>query len=112
MTNGKAAAQAGHAWCDCLDVNSEHPDVLEYRLLRPGTKIALDGGSGDDLMRMAGQLALTNVPHVLIHDEGHIEPPDFDGSRILTALGIGPFPKGGEPRFLRKLPKWRGGCAM
>lgn len=108
MSPGKAAAQAGHAWVDTLLL---HPDSCwnaPYRALRPGTKITLDGGSEANLLRVADRLRLKGVPFVLIHDRGHVEPPHFDGSPILTALGAGPFPKGMEPRELR-LPLWRGG---
>lgn len=109
MTQGKAAAQAGHAWVDCLLHHPDAPHNAVYRALRPGTKLTKDGGSEQKLLRLADRLDAAGAPFVLIHDQGHVEPPDFDGSRILTALGAGPFPKGEEPECLRRLPLWRGG---
>lgn len=79
---------------------------------RPGTKVTLHGGSEADILRFADMLADLGAPHALVYDEGHVEPPHFDGSRTLTFLGAGPFRKGEEPSFLRKLPLWRGGCDM
>lgn len=113
MSPGKAAAQAGHAWVDVLLSHPDWPHTAPYARLRPGTKLTLDGGCADSLLRMAERLDIAGLPHSLIYDESHVEPPHFDGSRILTALGVGPFPKGEEPRLLRRLPLWRGGgCAM
>lgn len=113
MSQGKAAAQAGHAWVDVILLHPNAPHNAEYRALRPGTKVTLDGGCEGSLMRLADDLTEASVPFILIYDQGHVEPPHFDGSPILTAIGVGPFPKGKEPRALRKLPLWRGGgCAM
>lgn len=109
MSPGKAAAQAGHAWVDTLLLHPAAPHHAAYRALRPGTKLVLDGGSESALLRLVDRLDRAAVPFTLIHDQDHVEPPDFDGSRILTALGAGPFPKGGEPSCLRRLPLWRGG---
>lgn len=109
MSPGKAAAQAGHAWVDALLLYPEHPHNAAYRALRPGTKLTLDGGSGDDLLRLADKLDRCGAPFALIHDQGHREPPHFDGSLILTALGAGPFPRGEEPSPLKRLPLWSGG---
>lgn len=113
MSPGKAAAQAGHAWVDALLSEPDSHLAVAYRALRPGTKLTLDGGGEERLLALSRRLLAEGVPHVLIHDRDHVEPPDFDGSRILTALGAGPFPKGAEPVCLRRLPLWRGGrCAM
>ncbi len=113
MSPGKAAAQAGHAWVDTLLLYPDAPHNAAYRALRPGTKLTLDGGCGEAILHLADRLGREGVPFSLIYDQDHVEPPHFDGSRILTALGVGPFPKGAEPRALRKLPLWRGGgCDM
>lgn len=109
MSPGKAAAQAGHAWVDVLIANPQSPHNAAYCALRPGTKLTLDGGDESALIRMADRFVREGVPHILIYDQDHVELPDFDGSRILTALGVGPFPKGAEPRALKKLPLWKGG---
>ena len=62
-----------------------------------------------ELLRLADKLDRCGAPFILIHDQGHVEPPDFDGSLTLTALGAGPFPRGEEPGPLRRLPLWSGG---
>lgn len=113
MSPGKAAAQAGHAWVDALIAHPDTPHNAAYRALRPGTKLTLDGGCERSLLRLAESLAREGVAHSLIYDQDHVEPPHFDGSRILTALGVGPFPRGEEPRVIKRLPLWRGGgCPM
>jgi peptidyl-tRNA hydrolase len=115
MSEGKANAQSGHAYVDALLASISHDDPVArdraaaYSALRPGTKICLDGGSGASLLLIADRLALAGIPHALIHDQGHLEPPHFDGSEILTALGVGPLPRAACPAFLRRLPLWRGG---
>lgn len=109
MSPGKAAAQAGHAWVDTLLINPDTPHGAAYRALRPGTKITLAGGDEIALLRLADRLDADGLPFALIHDQGHVEPPHFDGSLILTALGAGPFPRGEEPSYLRRLPLWKGG---
>lgn len=113
MSPGKAAAQAGHAWVDTILLHPTNPDTITYRELRPGTKVTLSGGSDKDLLKLADRLSACGAPFTLIYDQGHVEPPHFDGTLILTALGAGPFLRGEEPSFLRKLPLWGGGrCAM
>ena len=108
MSTGKAAAQAGHAWVDTILTHPESEHNAEYRRLRPGTKLTLDGGCEHDILMLAENLDAEGAPYALIYDEGHVELPDFDGSRKLTALGAGPFMRGREPRSLRKLKLWRG----
>lgn len=94
---------------DVLLIYPEDPHNISYRSLRPGTKLTLDGGSADDLLRLADVLDASGAPFTLVYDQGHVEPPHFDGSPILTALGAGPFPRGEEPKPLRRLPLWSGG---
>lgn len=92
MPAGKAAAQAGHAFlesylsCEALD----SVRCVEYMSAGHGTKVVLVAPSLyalEDAEDLARELKL---PHALITDEGHILPPHFDGSPIVTALGIGP----------------------
>lgn len=115
MSEGKANAQAGHAYVDALlhALDNPHSVAREraraYAGLRPGTKICLDGGSLADFDRLLAELQARGIPHVLIHDEGHVELPDFDGSRMATAIGIGPIYRDERPRCLKRLPMWTGG---
>ncbi|ETX13341.1 hypothetical protein OCH239_10890 [Roseivivax halodurans JCM 10272] len=122
MSEGKSNAQAGHAYVDALLLSLTDPDpeirarAEAYAALRPGTKICLDGGGHARLERLADRFEATGIPCARIVDQGHVEPPHFDGSPVLTALGVGPFLKSDTPRALRRLSMWRGGargrCAM
>lgn len=118
MSEGKANAQSGHAYVDALlhalfSTNPEHRMAAEaYAGLFPGTKICLDGGSEADLDRLCEACTDLAIPHIRVHDQGHVEPPHFDGSRILTAVGIGPIPRDLAPRTLRRLRLWVGGARV
>ncbi|MCE6959376.1 hypothetical protein LAZ40_09960 [Cereibacter sphaeroides] len=115
MSEGKSNAQAGHAYCDALLHSLSHPDpdirtsAASYAALKPGTKICLDGGSIDAMHRLMDDLAAAGIPFIQITDQDHVELPDFDGSPILTAIGIGPHHVKDQPRFLRRLARWTGG---
>ena len=110
MSWGKSIAQAGHAYQGVLALSKQQtPEVHSaYTSADVATKLCLDGGSDLDLVRLHERLTDRGIPAFLIHDEHHVEPPDFDGSRILTALGIGPITKREAPSFLKKLPLWPG----
>lgn len=116
MSEGKANAQAGHAYVDALLHSLHHDDHLiqgwarAYAAARPGTKICLDGGSLSDLDRLSQALEAEGLPHIRITDRNHVELPHFDGSPIVTAIGIGPLPRDLRPRALRRLPLWVGGA--
>lgn len=92
MSPGKLAAQAGHAFLDAyLTALEQRPDdAREYREGSHGTKIALRAEHLDDLLRARSMAERAGIPAVLITDSGHILPPSFDGSPIVTALGLGP----------------------
>jgi PTH2 family peptidyl-tRNA hydrolase len=92
MSPGKAGAQAGHAFTDALLNGLALGDAASarYAALRPGTKVLL----GAPLWRLnewVGIARLHAIPHAFIIDSGHVEAPDFDGSPVPTALGLGPF---------------------
>jgi peptidyl-tRNA hydrolase len=92
MSPGKAGAQAGHAFTDALlnGLSMGDAATARYAALRPGTKVLL----GAPLWRLEewAQMARFHaIPFAFIIDSGHIEPPDFDGSPVPTALGLGPF---------------------
>jgi len=79
--------------------------------MAPGTKIALAGGDEETLLHIAEKLRMHGLPHVLITDSGHLEPPDFDGNPVLTALGAGPLSRRTAARFFGGMPLWTGGGA-
>lgn len=106
MSEGKCIAQAGHAYTDTLLAHLQTDHGRAYAALRPGTKISLAGGSEDDLLYLAERLTLAGIPHVTITDRDHVELPDFDGSPVLTALGVGPIPRALAPRFLSKIKRY------
>jgi PTH2 family peptidyl-tRNA hydrolase len=103
MSSGKAMAQAGHAYVAAALGSLETPEGSAYAALTPGTKICLAGGSEDDLRALEVRLLDAGIPSYPIIDRDHVELPDFDGSPILTALGIGPLSRAQAPGALRKL---------
>lgn len=109
MSEGKANAQAGHAYVDTLLLNLMSSVGQAYCGLKPGTKICLDGGSFSSLLRLMARLDDANIPYVRIVDRDHVELPDFDGSDVLTAIGIGPLHRDDTPTFLKRLALWKGG---
>lgn len=112
MSSGKAMAQAGHAYVDALmsGIASGHPDSIAYASERPGTKITL-AADIETIIAMARTLEAHSIPHALIVDSGHIEPPAFDGKPIVTALGVGPLLTARSRKLMRRLPLWKGGTA-
>lgn len=110
MSTGKSNAQSGHAYLEAfLDSkisNNHHERADLYASLRPGTKICLDGGCEHRLLQLHERLVSDGIPATLVYDEGHVEPPDFDGSETLTALGVGPILPDEAPRYLKKLKLW------
>jgi peptidyl-tRNA hydrolase len=65
-------------------------DALAYRNGRHGTKVALVAPSLDHLLGAQADAERLGLPAALVVDSGHILPPRFDGSPVVTALGIGP----------------------
>jgi peptidyl-tRNA hydrolase len=55
-----------------------------------GTNVVLKSKNLSQIERAFHDAKAAGLPCVLITDEGHIMPPHFDGSPIITALGIGP----------------------
>jgi len=96
MPPGKLSAQAGHAYTDALMVALEQsPDVVNnYRDLdKGGSKVTLKSKNTNQLLTAYKKLIALNIPCALIVDQHHILPPHFDGSPVITALGIGPCTK-------------------
>lgn len=110
MSDGKAIAQAGHAYVESLlDALTTAPSAARlYCHLHPGTKISLDGGDAARLERLHDRLREAGIPCCLVIDRDHIEPPDFDGSDVLTALGVGPITRKQSRRYLSGFSLWPG----
>ncbi len=89
MPSGKLAAQAGHAFLDAY-LASTPERQFAYREPGHGTKVTLGCSSLTRIMRARDECVRLGLPHALIVDSGHVLLPHFDGTPIVTALGIGP----------------------
>jgi PTH2 family peptidyl-tRNA hydrolase len=93
MPPGKLSAQTGHAYSDVLDLAKMHyPDRAQnYRNPeKGGSKVTLKAKNAHQLIKAYESLIDEGIPAVLIVDQHHVMPPHFDGSPVITALGIGP----------------------
>ena len=105
MPPGKLSAQAGHAYTsslfECIDSNPEHARRYRYGI-NGGSKVTLYCRNERDLRQLAERCEAEGVPHSLFTDEGHVLLPHFDGSPVVTALGIGPVPRAMARPIVRK----------
>lgn len=96
MPNGKLSAQTGHAFASTL-VNASKSHPHEYKRYvssdNAGSKVSLYSKSEDCLVDAYNKALSMNIPCSIIVDSNHIMLPHFDGSPIITALGIGPCTK-------------------
>jgi peptidyl-tRNA hydrolase, PTH2 family len=106
MTSGKASSQAGHAFLDSYV--KAPPDIARaYRAEGEGTKVVLVAEDEAALRELHQKVDALGLPCALVVESGHVMPPSFDGSPIITALGIGPAYRGqvkgvtGKLRLLR-----------
>lgn len=88
MTKGKAASQAGHAFLDSY--LTAPPDIIRAYLTDGGTKIVLAVDSEKELCELYHRARLEHLPCAMVIESEHVHPPDFDGSPVPTAVGIGP----------------------
>lgn len=96
MPTGKLSAQSGHAYTaslfECIDTNPEH--ARRYREgVNGGSKVTLYCRNEREIRDAAERCRIAGIPHSLFTDHGHVLPPHFDGSPVVTALGIGPLPR-------------------
>jgi peptidyl-tRNA hydrolase len=89
MSVGKIAAQAGHAYLDAF-LAADPATAARYRADGHGTKVCLAAPSLSALLLALDLAQARGLPHALVVDSGHVHPPDFDGSPVPTALGVGP----------------------
>ena len=92
MSTGKLAAQAGHAYTDTLyDAHDNHPERFEaYRVL--GSKVTLKVKNESQLLQLYKGFKELGLPCALVTDSQHVIPGTaFDGSPIITAVGVGPI---------------------
>ena len=106
MSHGKRIAQAGHAFVNSA-LNTPKKRLDEYQGTEGiGTKVTLQANL-QQIEELHYYAERAGIPCSLIVDSGHIEPPHFDGSPIVTALGISPIMKREFP-ILSKLKTYRG----
>lgn len=103
MPPGKLAAQAGHAYTDALfDCLDRDPATAQrYRRGHGGSKVTLKAKNEFALRRALREAQEAGLPCALVTDSGHVLLPHFDGSPVVTALGIGPC-TWEEARFIAK----------
>lgn len=96
MPTGKLASQASHAFAQSLlSFLSEHPHRAEefLRLGTSGSRVVLTARNEEEILRAKAEAERLGLPHALFVDSGHVMEPFFDGSPVVTALGLGPAPK-------------------
>ena len=103
MTSGKAASQAGHAFLDSFLTAPK--DNAEAYLADGGTKIVLTVPGERELCDLFHQAKQAKLPCAMVIEENHIMPPHFDGSQIVTAIGIGPMPRSQARHITKGLQK-------
>lgn len=101
MTAGKSASQAGHAYIEAF-VKADRRTSIAY-LNQGGTKIALSAPNLEILEQIHAAALAANLPCAIVTESGHVMPPVFDGSPIITALGIGPVDREVVRPFVRRL---------
>jgi peptidyl-tRNA hydrolase len=101
MPPGKMAAQAGHAFLGAF-LSSDGENKTRYASDPPGTKVVLVARDLPRLLTIRDLAQYYGVPYALIEDSGHVLLPFFDGSPVVTALGVGPATRK-EVGFLKRL---------
>jgi peptidyl-tRNA hydrolase len=92
MSSGKAAAMASHAILDSFlqaDEQSQHSYLNDG-----GTKVVLAAKDELELHQLERLAHGAGIPFSLVTESHHVHPPDFDGSPIIVALGLGPVERG------------------
>lgn len=102
MTAGKAASQAAHACLDSFIVAP--PEIAKAYLADGGTKIVLSASSERELCDLYHKARMEKLPCAMVIESGHVMPPIFDGSPIVTAIGIGPIERARVRHLMRDLP--------
>ena len=92
MPPGKMAAQAGHAFVEAfVDAHTrDPPSIHAYMADGLGTKVVLVAPTVETLLHAYEAAKQSGLPCALIEDSGHVLLPHFDGSPVITAVGIGP----------------------
>ncbi len=100
MSQGKIAAQVGHAAVSAAEEARKHWSSWWKSWLKEGQcKIAVEVENEPQLLKLERQSRSSGLPYALIHDRGLTElPPD-----TITCLGIGPAPSQEVDKITGKL---------
>jgi PTH2 family peptidyl-tRNA hydrolase len=101
MTAGKAASQAGHAFLDSF--LTAPPDIAKAYVADGGTKIVLSIADERALCDLYHAARMAKLPCAMVVEQDHVMPPHFDGSPIVTAIGIGPVDRAAARAFTKGL---------
>jgi peptidyl-tRNA hydrolase len=104
MPPGKLSAQTGHAYGDAFEkaklIDPER--AARYRnVAHGGSKVTLKAKNQGQIIKAFATARALGLPCALVVDRHHILPPHFDGSPVITALGLGPCTKA-EAREITK----------
>jgi len=102
MTAGKAASQVGHAFLDSYI--KAPPDIIAAYLADGGTKIVLTVPDEKSLCDAYYEARMAGLPCAMVVESEHVMPPSFDGSPVVTAVGIGPVAKADARAITKRLP--------
>lgn len=93
MSAGKLAAQTGHIFKLLTRLICKNYPNLEKQYFADGsgTNVVLEAKNLNQLIRAYNEAEAAGLPCILFEDEHHVIPGTaFDGSPIITCLGIGP----------------------
>lgn len=96
MTSGKLASQVSHASrLSLLNFVRKNPHAIDefIKLNSAGSVVVLHAKNATILSKIYEQAQSEGLPSALFKDSGHIMPPFFDGSPVITGLGLGPATK-------------------
>lgn len=105
MSPGKMAAQTGHAFLDTFDLcRKEYPDrAAQYHDGCHGTKVVLGVRDQAELEAVYERCKAEGLPTTKVVDSGHVLLPHFDGSPVVTCIGIGPVLRSEIHHITRRL---------
>ena len=86
MSPGKLSAQAAHIAQETILLTPEHI-IAEYRGNGMGTKLMLKG-KRKDIYHISELATNQGIICGIGCDRGHILPPHFDGSPVITGIGL------------------------
>jgi PTH2 family peptidyl-tRNA hydrolase len=101
MSEGKLAAQAGHAAVSAAEeARKKHSEWWRAWLEEGQCKIAVKAKSEEELQKLTQKARTLHLPCALIYDRGLTELPP----NTLTCAGIGPAPSNQIDRITGSLP--------